>query len=52
MAAELKKVFACFIGEIKQMEGKVGAVFTTLGDFIGGKETTLMSILQAVMIYE
>jgi len=51
MAAELKKVFDDFVSVRKQMEGKVGAAFTTSGDPTGGKETTLMSIIQCLMIY-
>jgi NAD(P)H dehydrogenase (quinone) len=51
MASELKKVFDDFVGVRKKMEGKVGAAFTTSGDATGGKETTMMSIIQALMIY-
>ncbi len=51
MAAELKKVIDDFVGVCKQMEGKVGAAFATSGDPTGGKETTLFSILQALLIY-
>ena len=51
MAAELKKVFDEFVGVRKKMEGKVGAAFATSGDPTGGKETTMMSIIQALMIY-
>jgi len=51
MAAELKKVFEDFVSVRKQMEDKVGAAFTTSGDPTGGKETTLMSIIQCLMIY-
>jgi len=51
MAAELKKVFDDFVGIRKQMEGKVGAVFTTSGHHTGGKETTMMSIIQCMLIY-
>ncbi|MBU0989681.1 MAG: NAD(P)H-dependent oxidoreductase [Pseudomonadota bacterium] len=51
MAAELKKVFDDFVGVRKKMEGKVGAAFTTSGDPTGGKETTMMSIIQALLIY-
>jgi NAD(P)H dehydrogenase (quinone) len=51
MAAELKKVFDEFISIRKKMEGKVGAAFATSGDASGGKETTMMSIIQALMIY-
>ncbi len=51
MAAELKKVFDEFISVRKQMEGKVGAVFATSGNPTGGKETTMMSIIQVMLVY-
>ncbi len=51
MAAELKKVFDDFVSTRKKMEGKIGAAFTTAGDVSGGKETTMMSIIQALFIY-
>ncbi len=51
MAAELKKIFDEFIGVRKRMEGKVGAAFATSGDPSGGKETTMISIIQAMLIY-
>ena len=51
MAADLKRVFDDFVGLRKRMEGKVGAAFATSGDPSGGKETTMMSIIQALLIY-
>jgi len=51
MAAELKRIFDEFVGVRKKMEGKVGAAFATSGDPTGGKETTMMSIIQALLIY-
>lgn len=51
MAAELKEVFDKFIGIRKKMENKVGAAFATSHDPTGGKETTILSILQAMLIY-
>lgn len=33
------------------MEGKVGAAFATGGHHTGGKETTIFSIIQCMMIY-
>lgn len=51
MAAELKKIFDDFVGVRKRMEGKVGGVFATSGDPTGGKETTMMSIIQVLLIY-
>jgi NAD(P)H dehydrogenase (quinone) len=51
MAAELKRVFDDFVGVRRKMEGKIGAAFATSGDPSGGKETTMMSIIQAMLIY-
>lgn len=51
MAAELKKIFDDFVGIRKKMENKVGAAFTTSGDPTGGKETTMISIIQCMLIY-
>jgi NAD(P)H dehydrogenase (quinone) len=51
MAAELKTVFDKYVGIRRKMENKVGAAFATSGDPTGGKETTLFSILQAMLIY-
>lgn len=51
MAAELKKIFDDYVGIRKKMEGKVGAAFTTSGDPSGGKETTMLSIIQCLLIY-
>ena len=51
MAAELKDVFDKFVGIRKKMGDKVGAAFTTSGDDSGGKETTIISIIQAMLIY-
>jgi len=51
MAAELKEVFDKYVGVRKKMENKVGAAFATSADPSGGKETTMMSIIQAFLIY-
>ncbi|MBZ0156811.1 MAG: flavodoxin family protein [Alphaproteobacteria bacterium] len=51
MAADLKRVFDEFISTRRQMENKVGAAFATGGHNSGGKETTIFSILQCMMIY-
>ena len=51
MAAQLKKVLDEFISVRKKMENKVGAAFATSADPSGGKETTMMSIIQALLIY-
>ena len=51
MAAPLKQVFDEFVSTRKKMDGKVGAAFTTSADPTGGKETTMMAIIQALLIY-
>jgi NAD(P)H dehydrogenase (quinone) len=51
MAAQLKQILDDYIGVRKKMENKVGAAFATSGDATGGKETTMMSIIQALLIY-
>ena len=51
MSAQLKSVFDTFVSTRRKMEGKVGAAFATSADPTGGKETTLMSIIQALLIY-
>ena len=51
MAAELKQILDNFVGIRKKMENKIGAAFATSGDPTGGKETTMMSIIQALLIY-
>jgi len=51
MAAEMKAIFDNFISIRKQMADKIGAAFATSGDLTGGKETTMFSIIQAMLIY-
>ena len=51
MAAELKSVFEKFVGVRRKMENKIGAAFATSADASGGKETTIFSIIQAMLIY-
>jgi len=50
MAAELKKVFEESAVVRKKLVNKVGAAFATSAHRTGGKETTIMSILQAMLI--
>lgn len=50
MAAELKQVFDKFVGIRGKMGDKIGAAFATSGDISGGKETTIFSIIQAMLI--
>lgn len=51
MAADLKRVFDEFLGVRKKMEGKVGAAFATSSFWAGGNETTIISIIQCMLIY-
>ena len=51
MAHDLKRVFDEFVVIRKKMENKVGAAFATSGDPSGGKETTVISIIQCLLIY-
>jgi len=51
MAAEVKKVLDDFIGTRRKMEDKIGAAFATSAHHTGGKETTILSILEGLLIY-
>jgi NAD(P)H dehydrogenase (quinone) len=51
MASEIKRIIDEFVVVRRSMEGKVGAAFATSADASGGKETTVISILQALLIY-
>ncbi len=51
MAYDLKRIFDEFVGIRRKMENKVGAAFATGGHPTGGKETTIFSILQCMLIY-
>ena len=50
MAAEMKTVFDKFVDLRSKMGDKIGAAFATAGDPSGGKETAIISILQAMLI--
>jgi NAD(P)H dehydrogenase (quinone) len=51
MAADLKRIFDEFVSTRRKMENKVGAAFATGGHHTGGKETTMVSIIQCMLIY-
>ena len=51
MSAELKKLIDESVSIRGQLVGKVGTSFCTSGHPTGGKETTMMSILQAMLIH-
>ncbi|KYK36176.1 MAG: flavodoxin [Theionarchaea archaeon DG-70-1] len=50
MASELKEIFDKFVSIRSKMGDKIGAAFATSADPSGGKETTIMSIIQAMLI--
>jgi len=50
MAAQLKDYFERLHDVRRKIDEKVGAAFATSGDPSGGKETTMFSILQALII--
>ena len=51
MAADMKRIFDEFISTRRKMEDKVGAAFATSNHHSGGKETTIFSILQCMIVY-
>ena len=51
MTAEIKDIFDKFVDLRQKMGDKIGAAFATSGDDTGGKETTILSIIQAMLIY-
>ena len=51
MAAEIKQIFDRSTDVRGQLENKVGAAFTSSGSYEGGNQTTLLSILQAMLIH-
>lgn len=50
MSWQLKKVFDRMINYRREMKNKIGAAFTTSGHHTGGKETTMLGIIQAMLI--
>ncbi|MGB2937225.1 MAG: NAD(P)H-dependent oxidoreductase [Phycisphaerae bacterium] len=51
MAAEIKKMFDESVAIHGQLEGKVGGAFTSAANLAGGNETTILSILEAMLIH-
>jgi NAD(P)H dehydrogenase (quinone) len=51
MAAEMKAFFDKSVVIHGQLEGKVGGAFTSAANLAGGNETTLLSILEAMLIH-
>ena len=51
MAAEIKQLFDGTTTIRGQLENKIGAAFTSSGSHEGGNQTTLLSIIQAMLIH-
>lgn len=52
MAAPIKEMFDKSVTIRRQLKDKIGAAFATGGHHTGGKETTIFSIIQAMLIHE
>ena len=50
MAAPLKQLIDDLVGRHGKLEGKVGAAFTSSANIGGGNETTIMGIIEAMLI--
>ncbi len=51
MAAEIKELFDRSVKFHGQLEGKIGAAFSSAANIGGGNETTIMDILKAFLIH-
>jgi NAD(P)H dehydrogenase (quinone) len=51
MAAEVKALFDKSVVIHGKLEGKVGGAFTSAANLAGGNETTIVSILEAMLIH-
>lgn len=51
MAAEVKKLLDDSVSLHGRLDGKVGAAFSTAANTAGGNETTVLSILNAMLIH-
>ena len=50
MAAPIKELIDDLVGRHGQLDGKVGAAFTSAANIGGGNETTIMGIIEAMLI--
>jgi len=50
MAAPIKQLIDDLVGRHGQLDGKVGAAFTSAANIGGGNETTIMGIIEAMLI--
>ncbi len=51
LAAEVKDLFDQSVAFHGKLDGKLGAAFSTSANLAGGNETTLLSILEAMLIH-
>ncbi|MFB3897459.1 MAG: flavodoxin family protein [bacterium] len=51
VAAEIKKLFDDSVKFHSQLDGKVGAAFSSSANIAGGNETTILDILAAMLIH-
>jgi len=50
MAAPIKQLIDDLVGRHGQLDGKVGAAFTSAANIGGGNETTIMGLIEAMLI--
>jgi NAD(P)H dehydrogenase (quinone) len=51
MAAEIKKLFDDSVKFHGKLDGKIGAAFASSANIAGGNETTILDILNAMLIH-
>jgi len=51
LAAQIKELFDKSVAFHGQLDGKVGAAFSSASNISGGNETTILSILEAMLIH-
>lgn len=51
LAAQIKELFDQSVAFHGQLDGKVGAAFSSAANIAGGNETTILSILEAMLIH-
>jgi NAD(P)H dehydrogenase (quinone) len=50
MAGPIKQLFDDLVSRHGQLDGKIGAAFTSAANIGGGNETTIMGIIEAMLI--
>jgi NAD(P)H dehydrogenase (quinone) len=51
MAAEIKKVFDASVKLHGKLDGKIGAAFSSAANIAGGNETTVLDIINAMLVH-